>query len=175
MTAPAVIVDILGLEAAMKPTFTINSTVTEVSLTPVFAGSFFSKNQDASHYYFQAADNILILSLGITFPFCFGYGNTPLQAGLYWDGGGSGTTPSFSSILIPIENEELSLAGSKSDGLFAQHFSIVKPAAGVKARLGLNISIGTVSQVNVPAAFPDGTVLGLGFFLKVQHQLPMVT
>ncbi len=174
MTAPAIIVDILELESAMKPTFTVNSAVAEVSVLPVFTGSFFSKNGDGSHYYFSAADNLLLLSLGIVFPYCFGYGTTPIQASLYWDGA-SGTTASISNTLVPLENEELSLAGSKSDGLFLQHYSLVKPAAGIKGRLGLSISLGSASQVNVPASFPDGTVIGVGFFLKVQHQLPMVT
>ncbi len=175
MTAPAVIVDTLEIETSLQPYFIVDSTVVGVNILDLSSTSVFSKNGAGVAYYFDPADNLLLLSLGIRLPYCFGYATLPMLATLLWeksDGSGALTIAQF---VFPLANQEFSLAGSQSDGLFIPHYSLSKPAAGIKARLKLIVARGNVSMVNVPSVFPDLTQLGVGVFLKVQHQLPMST
>ncbi len=173
MTAPALIVDTLALTPSVQPYFIVNSTQNEVAIFDHGSDSVFSKNGAAAAFYFDPADNLLLLELGIILPYCFGMGDIAFLCTLSWEKSDGSGALSISQFMIPYANQPFSLAGSKSDGLYIPHYSLSKPAAGIKARLKVVVANGWVSMVNVPSNFPDLTQLGVNMYLKIQHQLPM--
>lgn len=173
MTAPAIIVDTLALHASVQPSFIVNSTLTEVPITDHGGDSYFSKNGLATDYYFDPADNLLLLEMGFILPYCFGMGDIIFSSTLSWIKADASGQLQISRFMIPYANQPFFLGGSKTDGLYIPHYALSAPAPGVKAKLKVVVGTGYVSMVNVPSVFPDLTELRVNMYLKVQHQLPM--
>ena len=155
---------------------------TAVDLVPITASvapvhpNLRSPNMVGSPQYFQAKDNLRILSVGVLFPYSFGLATTPISMALNWyapgpiDRGRVLEFGAYGSFWIPFENYEFSI------DMLAQYAPNTSAKCGLSALLFTGAGSDTnlmVSMVGCPAGLNTKSFY-IAPFVKVLHNLPMV-
>lgn len=150
---------------------TVDNTFTHVDIENLLPPNSFVmvfKQYVTGYYYFQAKDNINILSCGIFMPFHFVPGYKIPKLGLYTTNASEldwyniNEFDSNNSVFpLPSFNYELSL------NIF------VRAPYSVDYCLGSRVS-GDASMIGVPASLNSGTLVYPIPYIKILHTLPMV-
>lgn len=120
--------------------------------------------------HFQRLDSPLVLELGVIFPYQFQSSYGGMQMRLRWVDDESNVTDA-TRFYFPPGVCSLSLSGGNSNGLYLPHPGISDPAWTGEARLSLEIVVGRISMVNVPAQIAGD--LQIIPWMRVQHSLEL--
>lgn len=188
----AEIVEILTSKGNGGQQFTVNTALPPAGQTIATHGSFECDNMEGKSL-FQQGDNIAIISAGIIMPESFmfgniGFGPAPLYAlpklrfYFYTEPAHVTYYPamagSVGDFYVPIENYEYVLnnyidvtKGPFRDSVGGLHTSI---PGNFTIYLSIDPATVKVSMVNVPAVL-NGQIMRITPFIKILHNLPMIT
>lgn len=155
------------------PTFTVNVAVTEVNVNfaavPDFFWGVFSTPSGLN--IFEPQDNLIVQSMTLQLPYCFGLGSLPSWWGLAWKDAGTTTgyaVPEWSTDgrqFMPVTNVEIPL------DVYLPHNPLLGPPFQ-PGQLCVGIADFTISMIGVPAAL-DSLELPIQIALKVEHNFDL--
>jgi len=163
------IIDLMMIKNGITFTVDLSQDNVQVNLFPVGGAVYDIFYQGKSAYlYFQPKDNLKIISYGVFFPYCFGYGIEVLEMQWVWwqDPAESIITeiaPPDGRIIYPITRHEMEIN---------TYVPYDPPDPSAESAIGLNGLTFNISMVGVPTDF-DQTEQKIYPWFKVQHNLPV--